>query len=387
MAVVAETVGQGGLQALAHGLDVGEQVVFPNDALHLQRGGAGDGVRLIGLAVQEAARPGIQRSDDAIVDQNTADRLIAAAQALGDDLDVGGDAFLLPRVHGAGAAHPAHDLIQDQQRAVAVAYPADALEVAGQRRDAAGGGTDDGFGEERHHRVGAEAPEFRFKFLGQAIQVLGVRLPVVFEAVGEAGRDQRMGLAEDRFEFLPPHRVTAGRQGAEGGAVVGLAAGDGADALGLADFQEILAGELDRGLIALGARGAEPRAGEAAGFLGQDDIREVFGRLVGECAGVGVGHGGGLAADSLGDAAIAVTEACDGGTARGVDNGLPVGGVEIKALATDSDGRDGAGAMEDAGHCGVSDEEEGQGNARICASNRGRSSLTVVQTKGRSTSK
>ena len=160
------------LQPRAHGADVVQQVVVADDALHLQRGGAGDGMRLVGVAVHEAAGTGVQRLDDPAVDQDAADRLVAAAEALGDDLDVRRDAFLLPGVHRAGAAHAAHHLVQDQQRAVAVADLPHALEIAGQRGDAAGGGADDGFGEEGDHGVGAEALELGLQFVGEAIDVL-----------------------------------------------------------------------------------------------------------------------------------------------------------------------------------------------------------------------
>ena len=274
------------------------------------------GMRLVGLAVQEAAGAVGQRPHDPVGDQDAADRLVAAAEALGDDLDVGGDAFLLPGVHGAGAAHAAHHLVQDQQRAVAVADLAHALEIAGQGGDAAGGGADHRFGEERHDGVGAEALELGVQFVGQPVEVLRVGFAVVLEAIGEAGRHQAVRLGQDRLVLRPPHHVAAGRQRAQRGAVIGLPAGDGAGALGLADLQEVLPGELDRGFVALGARGAEPGAGQAAGFVVQHDVRQILGRLVGERAGVGIGHGGGLAPDRLGDAAVAVAEAGHRGAAR-----------------------------------------------------------------------
>ena len=59
-------------------------------------------------------------------DEHRADRLIAAAQSLGDRHQVGHDAFLLARVQRAGAAHAAHHFVEDQQDAVAVAELADA---------------------------------------------------------------------------------------------------------------------------------------------------------------------------------------------------------------------------------------------------------------------
>ena len=61
-------------------------------------------------------------------------------------------------------------------------------------------------------------------------------------------------------------------------------------------------------------------------------------------------HDGGLATDGFGDAAVAVTKAGDSGAARGVDDPAAVGGVQVDALATDGDRRDGAGTVKDAGH-------------------------------------
>ena len=78
-------------------------------------------------------------------------------------------------MHRAGAAHAAHHLIEDQQRAVAIADLAHALEVAGQGGDAAGGRADHGFGQEADDRVGAETLEFSLQFVGETIDVLRVR--------------------------------------------------------------------------------------------------------------------------------------------------------------------------------------------------------------------
>ena len=132
--------------------------------------------------------------------------------------------------------------------------------------------------------------------------------------------------------------------------MVGLPPGDSLRALGLADFKEVLAGQLDRGFVALGAGGAEPGAGKAARFVLQDDLGKVLGGLVGEGAGVGIGHGGGLATDCLGNAAVTVAEAGDGRPAGCVDDRVAVFGEQIDAFAADGDWRDGAGAMQDTGH-------------------------------------
>ncbi len=67
----------------------------------------------------------------------------------------------------AGAAHAAHHLVQDQQRAVAVADIADGLEVPGGRGHAAGRGAHHGLRHEGGDGVGAEALELRFQLGGQ----------------------------------------------------------------------------------------------------------------------------------------------------------------------------------------------------------------------------
>ena len=98
-----------------------EQAVALDHLLHRQRRGAGHRVAEVGVAVLEEAAASRDRVDDARLRQHRADRLVAAAQALGDGHQVGHHAFLLAGVQRAGAAHAAHHLVEDQQHAVAVA--------------------------------------------------------------------------------------------------------------------------------------------------------------------------------------------------------------------------------------------------------------------------
>ncbi len=130
------------------------------------------------------------------------------------------------------------------------------------------------------------------------------------------------------------HHVAAGRKRAKRGAVVGLAAGDGTGAQGLADFQEVLAGELDCGLVALGAGRAEPCAGQPAGFIVQENISQLFSRAVGKTAGVGVSHRGGLSADRFCNTVVAVSKAGNRGTTGGINDASTIRGMEINAFAT-----------------------------------------------------
>src|SRR6267378_2098436 len=82
------------------------------DPLHLKCRRAGEGVREISMSVLESSRALPDRVDDISACEHRADRLVAAAESLGDGLDVGRDALLFPRVKRSGAAHAAHHLVQ-----------------------------------------------------------------------------------------------------------------------------------------------------------------------------------------------------------------------------------------------------------------------------------
>ena len=172
---------------------------------------------------------------------------------------------------------------------------------------------------------------------------------VAFETIGEAGRDQAERRRQHRLVDRATHHVAAGAERAERIAVVALAAGDDVGAPGLADLDEVLAGELQRGLGAFRAGGAEIGVRQTARFAVQHDVREFLGGLAAERAGVGVGHGGGLAADGLGDAPVAMAQAGNGGAAGAVDDAGAVGEVKVDALAADGGGRCAAGAVQNAG--------------------------------------
>src|SRR6185503_13446361 len=115
----------------------------------------------IGMAMLERARTFADDIDDARAREHGADRLIAAAQALGDRLDVGCDAFLLPGVARAGAAHAAHHLVEEKERAVPITDFADGAKVSLRSRHAAGGRAHDRLGDERGDVLRAETLEFR----------------------------------------------------------------------------------------------------------------------------------------------------------------------------------------------------------------------------------
>ena len=68
----------------------------------------------------------------------------------------------------AGAAHPAHHLVEDQEHAVAVANLADAPEIARNGGHRAQGRADHRLGDESHHRVGAEGQDLVLQLLRDA---------------------------------------------------------------------------------------------------------------------------------------------------------------------------------------------------------------------------
>src|SRR5712675_83757 len=97
MPVIAEALGQPPLElraALLHALD---QSFLDDNLLHFECGGACHRMREVGMAVLERAGTLPDGVDDPAARQHRADWLIAAAQSLGDGLDVGRNAFLLPR--------------------------------------------------------------------------------------------------------------------------------------------------------------------------------------------------------------------------------------------------------------------------------------------------
>src|SRR6476469_7359014 len=110
--VIAEALGQPPLQVAAEILDPFEQFLFGDNPLHLEPRRAGEGVREIGMAVLESSGALPDRVDAARTCENGADRLVAAAESLGDGLDVGCDALLLPGMTRAGAAHATHHLVE-----------------------------------------------------------------------------------------------------------------------------------------------------------------------------------------------------------------------------------------------------------------------------------
>src|SRR6266436_10454523 len=91
--VIAQALRQSSLEVTAEIPDPFEQFLFSDNPLHLKRRRAGEGVREISMSVLESSRTLPDRVDDISACEHRADRLVAAAESLGDGLDVGRDAF------------------------------------------------------------------------------------------------------------------------------------------------------------------------------------------------------------------------------------------------------------------------------------------------------
>ena len=280
---------QRGEQLRAAGAHAGQQVIAFDHALHRQCGGARHRVAEVGVAVLEHAAAVAQRRDHTFVCEHRADRLVATAQALGDDHQVGRRAFRLHCVQHAGAAHAAHHFVGDPQHAVPITDLAHALEVPGRRRHRAGGGADHGFSTETDHAPWPGGLDRGFEFVEQALGVPPFAFADGLVAVGITRRDAQH-VHQQRRELLAPPLIAAHRQRTERVAVVALAPGDEEGALGLADLDEVLARQLERGFHRFGAAADEVDVAQPRGRARRQMLGQLFRRFTGEEAGVCVGE-------------------------------------------------------------------------------------------------
>src|SRR5262245_43490453 len=182
-----------------HRSDIGEKAVAPDDLLYREAGSGGHRMTHIGMTMLEEARPLRERREDLAAEQGRADWLVATAEALRDRHQVGRDALLLTGVQRPGAAHAAHDLVKDEQHAVAIAARADALAIVGNWRDRARSRAHDGLGHERDDSVRAEFEYLVLKGLRSACRIGFITLPCVLKAVGVASIDV-MSFDQQRFK-------------------------------------------------------------------------------------------------------------------------------------------------------------------------------------------
>src|SRR5207237_10276412 len=108
---------------LAHRRDAREQPVVAQAPLHGQGPRAGGGMADIGVAVLERAAAGADSVVDVLANHQSADRLVARAESLGNRDHVRDDAFALERPVRSAVSDAAHHLVEDAQETAAPPEP------------------------------------------------------------------------------------------------------------------------------------------------------------------------------------------------------------------------------------------------------------------------
>jgi len=242
--VLSHRRGQTLAQVNAEASHRGEQVIALDHFLHGQRRGARDRVPDVGVAMLEEPACLGDCGDDLFVHEHRADRLIAAAQTLGDRHQVRCDTLLLDCVQRARAAHAAHHFVGEEKDAVPIADLANAAEVSRHRRHRSGSRADDRLGAEGDHVLTPEPGNGFFQLLRQSRAIRFGRLAGAPVAILVAGRDVRH-IDQERCELSTTPLVSADRERAQRVAVIALTPGDEVAALRLTDLDEVLTGELE----------------------------------------------------------------------------------------------------------------------------------------------
>ncbi len=115
---------EAGAQGGDFGGQVGECLLALEQVEGSQRGSAAEGVAAETVAVEEGEAlfgQSEELTEHDIGDQGCGDREVSSAEALGEGEEIGGDAFLLAREHGASAAKAGRDLVGDKENVVFVA--------------------------------------------------------------------------------------------------------------------------------------------------------------------------------------------------------------------------------------------------------------------------
>ncbi len=161
---------------------------------------------------------------------------------------------------------------------MAVADLAHPLEVAGHRRHRAQGGANHRLGDKRHDVLAAKLVDLRFELLREPLAISFRRLIGSALAILVNRRDV-MRLDQQRREGFALPGAAADRERAGGDAVIALPARDQVFALRLADLDEILPRQLERGLDRLRAAAHIEHMADAVGRMGDEIVGQLFRRL------------------------------------------------------------------------------------------------------------
>jgi hypothetical protein len=237
------------------GADVVQDPVAFHDVEAAQGDGRAQRVSAEGVAVVEDRAGAVEDLGDLGADEGGAHGGVAGGDALGDGDDVGAGAVAVAAEPLAEAAERGDHLVGDEQEAVAVGECPEAGPVALGRGDAAAAVLHR-FGDQHGDRLRALGEDRGLQLAQQVGGEGGVvrQLPCQTEAVG-VGHEP--GLDRGRAVGLLQAGVVGERQGADGQAVVGAAAGDRLGAARVAAQGVVLAGDLPGGLDGFGAAAGE----------------------------------------------------------------------------------------------------------------------------------
>src|ERR1700733_10785609 len=250
----------------------------------------------------------------------------------------------------SGAAHAAHDFIENEQHAVAVADRADALEVICHRRHRPRRRADHGFGDKGDDLIGPEFEDLVFELLCGARGIIGVAFACLSPAIGVAGIDM-VGFDQQRLELRAAPFVAAGRKRAPRVAMVALAARDDVPPLRFALLDEILPRHFQRGLYRFRSATDEIDMVDSRRRGLDQPVGELLSRFRGKKAGMGVSELVELLVQSRDHVGMTVAEAGHRGAAGRIDVGLAVLVEQFDAPAADGDRHFGiGGAMKNMGH-------------------------------------
>ena len=248
----------------------------------------------------------------------------SSAQSFGQGDDVGDDARGQQVVGhpGAGASHSGLDLIDDEQRAGGLGQLAGRLQVSGGQLTHPGLALN-GFDDECRH----------------------IRPQRGAQGLDVAGGDE-LDSSGQRLEGLAVGGLVGQGQRAHGPAVEGVLEGQDAGAPAPA----VAAGDLEGGLIGLGAGVGQEDAGVVSGTVGEGEPDELLGEADLGGGGEEVRHVpqlGELLGDGPDDRGVRMAQAVDGDACQQVDVLLTVGVPDVGVPPPDQDPARGAEGVHD----------------------------------------
>lgn len=326
-----------GAEMFSGGLDPKEKVVRFEIVEDGVAGGSRDGMSLVGETVFESAGAAREGVGDLSGNEDSAERCVTAGNSLPRENDVWLDGPVLDSEGFTGTAQAGHNFVGNKQNAVVATDFGDAREVAFRRSCRAERRADDGLKNEScgGGRIGLCEMSFEIVRAGDA----AARKCLVERAAVAKTRRDVAPLGEKRQIGFAASDVAADGHRAQRAAVIALAAGNDPVASGLADFEKILARELDSSVARFGTTGREVDAASAK--VGRSECKQArcqfFGRRGMELRGVREGKLRSLSGHGAGDFWNAVADVDDGSLAGSIQEFAAVAAVDPAAIAAIGD--------------------------------------------------